>query len=71
MATCDVIAGRRPRGAAADVLREQYNARAGVTLETGNQRVSDPALELTQGHLATDPPEATQDERDKEGWTRW
>ena len=71
VATCDVIAGRRPRGAAADVLREQYNARAGVTLETGNQRVSDPALELTQGHLATDPPEATQDERDKEGWTRW
>lgn len=42
-----------------------------MTLETGNQRVSDPALELTQGHLATDPPEATQDERDKEGWTRW
>ncbi len=70
VATCDVIAGRRPRGAAADVLLQEYNERAGVTIETGNQRVSDPDLELTQGHLAPDPPQ-TPEQRDKEGWTRW
>jgi formate dehydrogenase major subunit len=47
--SCDVIAGRRPRGAAADALLASYNERAGVTVQTDNQRISDPSEEGFDG----------------------
>jgi formate dehydrogenase major subunit len=39
--SCDVIAGRRPRGRDADALLASYNERAGVTVQTDNQRVTE------------------------------
>jgi formate dehydrogenase major subunit len=33
--TCDIVAGRRPRGAAKLAFVEAYRQRAGVTEETG------------------------------------
>jgi formate dehydrogenase major subunit len=35
--TCDIRAGRRPRGAALPALVEQYRRRAGITAETGTE----------------------------------
>ncbi|RNI20671.1 formate dehydrogenase [Flexivirga caeni] len=61
--SCDIVAGRRPRGAAAEALLASYNERAGVTVQTDNQRITDPPAELH------DP--APGDDRDQEGWTRW
>ena len=45
VASCDVRPGRRPRGAAAEELVADYNRRAGVTPQTGNQRLTDPEQE--------------------------
>ncbi len=64
VASCDLIAGRRPRGAASISLLEEYNKRAGTTVETDNQRITDPEAELTD----TSPGSTTPDD---EGWTRW
>ncbi|ROZ64315.1 formate dehydrogenase [Kocuria soli] len=43
---CDIRPGRRPRGEAATRLVSEYQQRAGLTVETGNERVTDPDLEL-------------------------
>ena len=40
VASCDVIAGRRPRGQAAADLVDVYNRRAGVTMATDSERVT-------------------------------
>ena len=45
VASCDIRPGRRPRGAELLALVAEYQARAGVTVETGNQAVTDPAAE--------------------------
>ncbi|HCS59126.1 MAG TPA: formate dehydrogenase, partial [Gordonia polyisoprenivorans] len=45
VASCDVIAGRRPRGPALLDLVRRYQERAGVTVETDNTRITDPAHE--------------------------
>ena len=59
VASCDVIPGRRPQGAEAQRLVEDYRERAGVTIETGTQRLDVPS------------PEAPENPSDEEGWTRW
>ncbi len=41
MASCDVIAGRRPQGPALLDLVRRYQERAGVTVETDNTRITD------------------------------
>lgn len=45
VASCDVIAGRRPRGADLQRLVASYQERAGTTPATGGQRVTDPDKE--------------------------
>ena len=75
--SCDVMAGRRPRGAASIELIEDYNRRAGVTKETGTQRLTIPDPEGAE-EAATDGPvqdraaqEAAKQDRAEEGWTRF
>ncbi len=51
VASCDVIAGRRPRGQAANDLVEQYNRRAGVSLATDSERVTGDAQTLERPGL--------------------
>jgi formate dehydrogenase major subunit len=41
--TCDIRAGRRPRGAARIALVEEYQRRAGITAETGTAAISNGA----------------------------
>ncbi len=41
-ASCDIRPGRRPRGADLLALVAEYQARAGITPETGNARITDP-----------------------------
>ena len=41
-AQCDVLPGRRPRGQALLDLVEDYRQRAGITVETGNQKLTTP-----------------------------
>jgi formate dehydrogenase major subunit len=50
VASCDIRAGRRPRGD--DLLRlvADYQARSGATVATDNARITDPAREIV------DPP---------------
>ncbi|KAA9394839.1 formate dehydrogenase [Kocuria coralli] len=43
---CDIRPGRRPRGAALVDMVTEYQQRAGLTPQTGNERVTDPAREL-------------------------
>lgn len=43
--SCDIRAGRRPRGPALLDLVEEYRNRAGATIETGNRRVTEPEQE--------------------------
>ncbi|NOP38809.1 molybdopterin-dependent oxidoreductase [Calidifontibacter sp. DB2511S] len=38
LGSCDIVAGRRPRGEALDRLLAEYQSRAGVTAATGTQR---------------------------------
>jgi formate dehydrogenase major subunit len=43
--SCDIRPGRRPQGEALLRLVEEYQSRAGATVETGNTRVTDPERE--------------------------
>jgi formate dehydrogenase major subunit len=45
VASCDIRPGRRPRGKELLALVAEYQARAGVTIETGNRAVTDPGAE--------------------------
>ncbi|HEY8295245.1 MAG TPA: molybdopterin dinucleotide binding domain-containing protein, partial [Micrococcaceae bacterium] len=45
VASCDIRPGRRPRGQELRALVAAYQARAGLTTETGNQAVTNPMLE--------------------------
>jgi formate dehydrogenase major subunit len=45
VASCDIRPGRRPRGQELRALVSAYQARAGLTTETGNRAVTDPMLE--------------------------
>ncbi len=65
--SCDVIAGRRPRGAASIALVAAYNARAGITAHTGAQRLSDPEADLGDAP----PDNGPETDRAEEGWTRY
>ena len=40
VASCDIVPGRRPRGPALLRFVEQYQSRAGTTVETGNTRLT-------------------------------
>ena len=62
--SCAIVAGRRPKGAAALKLLQEYNERAGVSIETDNVRITDPAAELGD----TAPADADPEE---EGWSRF
>ena len=46
VASCDVIAGRRPHGEARLQLVREYQERAGATVQTDQARVTDPAHEI-------------------------
>ena len=45
VASCDIRPGRRPRGQELRALVADYQARAGLTAETGNRAITDPMLE--------------------------
>ncbi|MBK4120889.1 molybdopterin-dependent oxidoreductase [Kocuria rhizophila] len=49
--SCDIVPGRRPRGADRLELVRQYQERAGLTVRTGMERITDPERELGQGPL--------------------
>jgi formate dehydrogenase major subunit len=49
--SCDIRAGRRPRGADLIRLVTEYQVRSGATIDTDNVRITDPAREIV------DPPE--------------
>ena len=57
--SCDIRAGRRPRGDELLRLVAEYQARSGVTIETDNVRITDPAREIV------DPP--PEQRRPREG----
>ena len=61
--SCDIVAGRRPHGQ--DVMRwsADYQRRSGTTIETDNERVTDPTRETIY-------PDVEQDDPDSEGYTR-
>ena len=65
--SCDVIAGRRPRGAASIALIEDYNKRAGITTLTGNERLSLPNPDLAHAKQE----DVLEKARIEEGWTRF
>jgi formate dehydrogenase major subunit len=44
--SCDIRPGRRPRGEQLLRLVAEYQTRAGVTTDTGNTRITDPAREV-------------------------
>ncbi len=64
VASCDVIAGRRPQGEALLRLVREYQQRAGATVQTDQARVTDPSREIV------DPPVSGDDEG-KGGSIRW
>ena len=43
--SCDIRPGRRPQGEELMRLIEDYQSRAGITVETGNDRITDPTRE--------------------------
>lgn len=49
--SCDIVPGRRPRGAARMELVREYQERAGLTVRTGMERITDPERELDQDPL--------------------
>ena len=49
--SCDIRPGRRPQGAARDELVREYQQRAGLTIMTGMERITDPERELNQDPL--------------------
>lgn len=57
--SCDVVAGRRPQGAALLDLVRSYQERAGVTVDTDNVRITDPEHEMI------DPPVGDTDRGDE------
>ncbi len=61
--SCDIRAGRRPRGEQLLRLVAEYQTRAGLTIATSNARITDPAREII------DPP-ADRNGSTEEGWTR-
>jgi formate dehydrogenase major subunit len=62
--SCDIRAGRRPRGEQLLRLVAEYQTRAGLTIATGNARITDPARENIE-------PPAERNGSTEEGWTRW
>jgi formate dehydrogenase major subunit len=42
VASCDIVAGRRPRGLELDVLVRSYRERAGIQVMTGNRHRNEP-----------------------------
>jgi formate dehydrogenase major subunit len=54
VASCDIRPGRRPRGADLLALVAEYQARAGMTIETGNRHVTDPAADVVDGDPGED-----------------
>ena len=61
--SCDIVAGRRPHGQALMQLVGDYQRRSGTTIETDNERVTDPERETIY-------PDVEQDDPDSEGYTR-
>ncbi len=61
--SCDIVAGRRPRGQALLELVRRYRERAGVSVDTDNVRITDPSLEGIY-------PSPDDDDPDAEGYTR-
>ena len=49
--SCDILPGRRPRGAQRNELVREYQQRAGLTVRTGMDRITDPERELNQDPL--------------------
>lgn len=49
--SCDIVPGRRPRGEARMELVREYQERAGLTVRTGMERITDPERELDQDPL--------------------
>ncbi|RLY94523.1 formate dehydrogenase [Kocuria tytonicola] len=49
--SCDIRPGRRPQGAARDELVREYQRRAGLTIMTGMERITDPERELNEDPL--------------------
>lgn len=64
VASCDVIAGRRPQGGALLELVRDYQRRAGTTTETDQTRITDPEHEIVE-------PAPEKDDPTQEGWLRW
>ena len=64
VASCDVVAGRRPQGAALLTLVRDYQRRAGATTETDQARITDPEREIVE-------PAPEDDDPSQEGWLRW
>ncbi|MBO0824251.1 MAG: formate dehydrogenase, partial [Actinobacteria bacterium] len=62
--SCDIRAGRRPHGEQLLRLVAEYQSRSGVTIATGNARITDPANEIVY-------PPPGHDTSGNEGWTRW
>ena len=63
--SCDIVAGRRPRGQALLDLVAGHQRRAGVTVDTDNvPRVTDPAAERVT-------PRPDGDTTGEEGMSRW
>jgi formate dehydrogenase major subunit len=54
--SCDIRPGRRPRGEALVRLVNEYRSRAGVTVETGNQRADDVPPEMARRREQTAAP---------------
>lgn len=61
---CDIRPGRRPRGGALLDLVRTYQERSGTTVETDNERISDPEHEIVY-------PDPARDRRSREGRTTW
>ena len=59
--SCDIRAGRRPRGRALLDLVASYQQRAGVDEATGNTHLTHPEEEQVT-------PSPDEDDPDKEGW---
>ncbi|HEX5144460.1 MAG TPA: molybdopterin dinucleotide binding domain-containing protein, partial [Mycobacterium sp.] len=55
--SCDIRPGRRPRGPQLLRLVEEYQSRAGVTVETDNVRITDPGREIVERQPGTDDPD--------------
>jgi formate dehydrogenase major subunit len=59
--SCDIRAGRRPRGEQLLRLVADYQARSGTTIATDNERITDPAHEIVE------PPRKQRKQRKGDG----